>query len=279
MQEGPYSNFAGALGQTLGRNGRMGTLILSQTEGGIARITINRPEALNALNREVLTELIGAIQNVVRDPAARVLIVTGAGEKAFVAGADIKEMEALDPRGAEEFAQLGHQVMNAIHRAEVISIAAINGFALGGGLELALACDFRIASKNAKLGLPETTLGLLPGFGGTQRLARLVGTSRALEIILTADMVSAERALVMGLVNSVSEPADLQSTVDDFATRLIKGKGPNAQRTARWLVYSGIDLPLSAGLEREINSFAELFANPECREGMQAFTEKRKPNF
>lgn len=257
----------------------MGGLVLTQSEGGIARITINRPEALNALNRELLTELTVVLEKVTRDPTIQVLVLTGVGEKAFVAGADIKDMLALEPRGAEEFAQLGHRVMNAIHRSDVISIAAVNGFALGGGLELALSCDFRIASRNAKLGLPETTLGLVPGFGGTQRLARLIGTSRALELILTADMLSAEKAEAIGLVNRVCEPAELPAVVDQFARKLIEGKGPSAQKTARWLVYSGMDLPLSAGLEREINSFAELFTKPECREGMQAFLEKRKPKF
>lgn len=257
----------------------MGDLILTETNGAVARITINRPDALNALNRGLLRELGAAVEALAGNSSVRIMVLTGAGEKAFVAGADIKEMEALDARGAEEFAQLGHQVMNAIHRAEIISVAAINGFALGGGLELALACDFRIATKNAKLGLPETTLGLVPGFGGTQRLARLIGTSRALEVILTAEMISAEKAESMGLVNRVCEAGELTSVVDDFAARLLKGKGPSAQRMARWLVYSGIDLPLSAGLEREINSFAELFTNDECREGMQAFLAKRKPNF
>ncbi len=257
----------------------MAKYVLTEVSSGLARVTINRPEALNALNRELLTDLAAELGRVTRDPAVRTLVLTGAGEKAFVAGADIKEMLALDLRGAEEFAQLGHQVMNTIQRAEVISVAAINGFALGGGLELALACDFRIAVRSAKLGLPETTLGLVPGFGGTQRLPRLVGTSRALEIILGADMLTAERAEAIGLVNRICEPAELPSVVDEFVAKLHKGRGPAAQRTARWLVYSGMDLPLSAGLEREINSFSELFTKGECREGMQAFTEKRKPDF
>lgn len=257
----------------------MADLVQSKIEAGVATLTINRPDALNALNRALLTELKGALDAVVQQPGLRVLVLTGAGEKAFVAGADIKEMAALNAKGAEEFALLGHSVMNAISRAELISVAAINGFALGGGLELALACDFRIAVKTARMGLPETTLGLVPGFGGSQRLARLIGTSRALEIILAGDMLDAARAESIGLVNQICEPGELPAAIEAFVKRLTKGKGPHAQQAARWLVYSGMDLPLSAGLEREINSFADLFTKGECKEGMEAFNEKRKPNF
>ncbi len=257
----------------------MSGTILTEKKGNYAIITINRPDALNALNKDVLVELKDAVQDVTRDAGMRLLILTGSGEKAFVAGADIKQMQNLGTKEAEEFGRLGHDTMNAISRADLISIAAINGFALGGGLELALACDIRLASSKAKLGLPEVGLGLIPGFGGTQRLPRIVGRGLALEIILSAGMIDAERAERIGLVNHVYEPGELLPKSIEFAEKLLGTNGPNAQKMARWLVHSGMDQPLAAALEREINSFADLFSGNESSEGMSAFVDKRKPDF
>lgn len=245
----------------------------------IAVLTINRPDALNALNRQVLLDIRAAIQEVTRKGTVRVIIFTGSGPKAFCAGADIAEMRDMSVEQAEEFARLGHATFNAISGSDLVSIAAINGFALGGGCELALSCDIRIAAANAKMGLPEVSLGLIPGFGGTQRLPRLVGRAHAVEIILTGDMVDAQRAENIGLVNRVVEQGKALEAAEELAKKIGTGKGPQAQKMARWMINSGLDLPLSAGLEREINSFGELFTGKETREGMTAFIEKRKPSF
>ena len=244
-----------------------------------AILTIDRTDALNALNEEILTEIHGQVEELANDKAIRGFIITGAGEKAFCAGADIGQMASFSPEQAEAFARKGHQTMNAISGSDLVSIAAINGFALGGGLELALSCDIRLASENARMGLPETGLGIIPGFGGTQRLARLIGPALALEIILTGDQFKADRAVQTGLVNQVVPLADLLPTAEKMMGIITGKKGPEAQKIARWLVHSGLEQPLSAGLEREINEFSSIFSREEPKIGLTAFKEKRPPEF
>lgn len=255
------------------------SFVRTEKKDKYAVLTIDRTDAMNALNEDVLKDMRDAVESLNSDPGIQVMIITGAGDKAFCAGADIAQMVEFGPDQAEAFARRGHKTMNTIQNSDIISIAAINGFALGGGLELALSCDIRIASDNAKMGLPETGLGLIPGFGGTQRLARLVGRSAALEIILTGSMVDANRALQTGLVNAVLEPGELLAEAEKMASKMIQHKGPEAQRVARWLVNSGLDQPLSAGLEREINSFSEIFEKDEPKTGLKAYLAKEKPDF
>ncbi|MBL8019078.1 MAG: enoyl-CoA hydratase/isomerase family protein [Leptospirales bacterium] len=254
------------------------SLVSVENRGEYSILTLKRPEAKNALNRAFLGELRETVQGIAQDRKQRVLIVTGDGS-AFCAGADIAEMKGLTAAQAEEFARNGHDTMNAIAGSDLISIAALNGHALGGGLELALSCDLRIASNAAKLGLPEVGLGLLPGFGGTQRLSRLVGRARAVELVCSGELMSAEQALGYGLVQKVTAPEQVLPEAIAMAEKFIKGRAPGAQKTARWLVISGMELPLSAGIEREINAFAELFNTREPVEGLSAFLEKRPPNF
>jgi enoyl-CoA hydratase len=250
-----------------------------QKKENYAILTLNRENALNALNSQVLSEIREAIRELIQDSRMRGVIITGKGEKAFCAGADITEMKGLSFDAAEEFARKGHKTMNMIAGSDLISIAAINGYALGGGLELALACDIRIASKNAKFGLPETGLGLIPGFGGTQRLPRIVGRGLALEIILTGEHIDAERALRIGLVNHVVDLSELLPKAEELMNKMLKHKGIEAQKVARWLVHSGAELPLTASLEREVNAFAEMFQKGEPEIGIYAFLNKQKPEF
>lgn len=253
--------------------------ILIETKDRYAIITINRPDAMNALNTEILEELYETIENIVKNDSLRAIILTGSGEKSFVAGADIAAMKDMDESQAESFARAGHRTMNAISQAEIISLAAINGFALGGGLELALACDLRFASENAKLGLPEVSLGLIPGFGGTQRLPRIVGKAIALEMILGGNMIDANRAYQIGLLNAVHSSATLMEETEKFVQKLTTNNSFVAQKTARWAVQSGMDVPLSAGLAREIAFFGELFASEDPKIGMNAFLNKEKGKF
>jgi len=250
-----------------------------QKKENYAILILNRENALNALNSQVLSEIREAIRELIQDSRMRGVIITGKGEKAFCAGADITEMKGLSFDAAEEFARKGHKTMNMIASSDLISIAAINGYALGGGLELALACDIRIASKNAKFGLPETGLGLIPGFGGTQRLPRIVGRGLALEIILTGEHIDAERALRIGLVNHVVDLSELLPKAEELMNKMLKHKGIEAQKVARWLVHSGAELPLTASLEREVNAFAEMFQKGEPEIGISAFLNKQKPEF
>jgi enoyl-CoA hydratase len=244
-----------------------------------AILTIDRPKALNALNADVLRDIKLAVAEVESDPAARAMLFTGAGEKAFVAGADIAAMQNLTPAEAEEFARVGHATMNAVAGSRLISIAAINGFALGGGLELALACDLRLAADNARLGLPEVTLGLCPGFGGTQRLSRVVGRGLALEIILSGDMITAERAYQIGLVNRLFPAAEFAAKAEEFVMNLLKHKSGAAQLAARGAVDAGLDSSLGEGLAEEIRVFGALFAGPDPKQGMTAFLAKSKADF
>lgn len=249
-----------------------------ESSGPIASITINRPEAKNALNRAVLAEIKEGVQKIAQDRNHRVLIISGQGGT-FCAGADIAEMKGLTAAQAEDFARHGHDTMNAIAGSDLISVAAMGGYALGGGLELALACDIRIAANTAKMGLPEVGLGLLPGFGGTQRLSRLVGRARAIELVCSGEIITAEQAERYGIVQKLVAPESLLDEARAFAEKFIKGRAPGAQKTARWLVVSGLELPLSAGIEREINTFGELFNTREPVEGLSAFLEKRPPKF
>lgn len=241
-------------------------------------ITINRAEKLNALNREVLAELADAITFAKKSDKVKAILITGAGEKAFVAGADISEFKGYGIEEGRALAKKGHDsVFDAIENCHKPVVAAINGFALGGGLELAMACHIRIASVNAKLGLPEVTLGLIPGYGGTQRLTQLVGKGRALEMILTADMITADRAMEIGLVNHVVPLADLIVTADSILAK-IKQRAPLAIANAIVAVNAGVRGDVD-GFEVEIDAFARCFHTNDFKEGVSAFLEKRKPSF
>ena len=253
-------------------------LVLRHDEGAVAVLTLNRPKALNALNQPLLQRLSERLREIAADPHVRVVVLTGAGEKAFVAGADIAEMADYDAAKAQHFALIGQNILNHIATLGKPMIAAINGFALGGGCELALACDFLIASQKAKFGLPEVTLGVIPGFGGTQRLARLIGRHNALRWILTGDMHSADEALRLGLVTQVVEPEQLMQTTLEIAQR-IATRGPLALTAAKHVVDLGWDLPLADGLRHEAHHFGQLFKSLDQKEGMAAFAQKRRAEF
>ena len=241
----------------------------------IATITVNRPKALNALNSQTLRELTAAVRECADE---RVIILTGAGDRAFVAGADISEMLPMTPWAAREFSELGHVLTALLEDIPCAAIAAVNGFALGGGLELAVACDLIFVAENAKLGLPEVSLGVTPGFGGTQRLVRLVGKVKAKEMIFTGDMIDARRALEIGLCNAVLPREQLMPHCRQMAAK-IATRGPLAVARAKRLVERGYDMPLRAANRQEAESFALLFDTEDRREGMQAFVEKRPPRF
>ena len=244
----------------------------------IATITINRPEALNAMNKVVVAELKSAMEECVKNDDVGVVIITGAGEKAFVAGADIKSMQKMSGREALEFSREGQEMTMVIENSPKPVIAAINGFALGGGCEIALACDMRIASENAKFSQPEVALGIIPGWGGTQRLPRLVGKGRAIELITGGEMIDAKEALRIGLVNHIVPQLELMDKVSSLANAILKN-GPAAVGAALKCVHMGFDEQLKNGLDIELNAFAELFETNEQREGTTAFVEKRKPKF
>lgn len=253
--------------------------LLLEIKDGLAQVTINRPKALNAINRGVLEDLLAAFGDIYKNKSEiNGVVITGSGEKAFVAGADIAAMKDMSALDAEEFTQLGHCCMRVIETCPVPVVAAVNGFALGGGLELALACDFIYASKTAKLGLPEVNLGLFPGFGGTQRLARAIGRQRAKELIFTADMLSAEEAMAMGFVNKVFELEELMPAVTKTLKK-IAAKGPVAVSLAKKCINEGTDLPLASGLMLEQTQFPLTFATEDRREGVTAFLEKRAAQF
>jgi len=252
--------------------------LLYEKEDGIGIVTINRPQSLNALNGEVYTELYEVFQEIEDDQEVRVVILTGSGERAFVAGADIAEMQ---PQSSLEIGSLmdsGRKVFDRIYTLSKPVIAAINGFALGGGCELAMCCDLRIASENAKFGQPEINLGIIPGAGGTQRLARLVGMTRAKELIYTGDMVDAKTAFMMGLVNKVVPPGSLMTEAKELARKMLS-KSSIALSLAKKAINSGADMSLSSGLDLEAQCFARCFATEDQKEGMKAFLEKRKPQF
>jgi enoyl-CoA hydratase len=251
--------------------------ITYEVKDSIATITINRPEAMNALNINVLDELSEVFQVISKDVNVKAVIVTGAG-KAFVAGADIAAMHEMTAVEGREMMIKGHQVMNFMESLEKPIIAAVNGFALGGGCELALACDFRIASEKAKFGQPEVSLGIIPGFGGTQRLPRLVGKSRGKMLIMTGDMVSANEAFEIGLCDKVVSPEDIITEAEALAKKIMS-KAPLAIGAAKKVINIGYDLDMRSATTLEIEGFTGPFASSDKKEGMNAFLNKRQPDF
>jgi len=252
--------------------------IKTENDNGILKITIDRPKVLNALNAQTMEEIDGVFRAARTDDAVKAVIVTGGGEKAFVAGADITELAQKTPITGKETSERGQEILSFIERFPKPVIAAINGFALGGGCELALACHIRIASDNAQIGLPEVTLGIIPGYGGTQRMARLLGKGKALELICTGERIGAEEAERIGLVNKVVPAAELMSTAEAMA-RKIMSRGPLAIRAAIEAVMSGSEMPFEEGQFLEATLFGLLCASEDTKEGMAAFIEKRKANF
>ncbi|NLX89054.1 MAG: short-chain-enoyl-CoA hydratase [Syntrophomonadaceae bacterium] len=252
--------------------------ILLEKEDRLAILYINRPKALNALNAATLLELKDAIEKVRDDADIDVLIITGAGDKSFVAGADIAYMAPLNAAESRAFSMLGNQVFRSIELLEKPVIAAVNGFALGGGCELAMACDFRIASFRAKFGQPEVGLGITPGFGGTQRLPRLIGPGMAKQLIYTADVIDANEALRIGLVNQVVPAEELMQTVKDIAKRII-AKGQIAVRYCKAAIDNGMQTDIDRAIAFEADIFGLCFATEDQKEGMNAFIEKRAANF
>ncbi len=255
----------------------MSDLVLLSFDGSIATLTVNRPDALNALDRATLEAMRDAVAQVAAKKP-RALIVTGAGDKAFVAGADIAGMAKLSASEGEAFAKLGQAVFASLEALPLPVIAAVNGFALGGGCELALACDFIYASDKAKFGQPEVKLGVLPGFGGTQRLARRVGLGMARELIYTGRMIGPEEALRIGLANAVHPRRELLERVTETA-RLIEAVGPAAVASAKQVLNAGADVGLADAIALEARAFGQCFGREEQREGMSAFLEKRPPKF
>jgi enoyl-CoA hydratase len=252
--------------------------LLTKKSDGIGWITINRPDKLNAMNVETIGELKAAFAEFETDADVRAVILTGSGEKAFVAGADISEFVQLNAETGRQFSRQGQAMTRSIEHFPKPVIAAINGFALGGGTEIALACHIRLASENAKLGQPEVKLGIIPGYGGTQRLARLVGKGKALEMILTGRMIEAKEAAEIGLVNKVVPAADLLSAAEAFAREAIKN-GPLAIASSIEAINRGLDGTLDEGLELEAEIFGRTCATEDFKEGAKAFLEKRKPDF
>lgn len=245
---------------------------------GVRRITINRPDKLNALNRATITELAVAFAQARDEDAVRVVVLAGAGDKAFVAGADISELEKLDPQQALAFSEAGQRLMRSVERLGKPVIARIQGFALGGGMELAMACHLRIASDRAQFGQPEIKLGLVPGFGGTQRLRRLVGSGAALALCLEGGNITAQRALELGVVTQLVAANELDARVDALASQLAGFSQP-AMRAVLETVLEGGECSIDQGLAFESQSFALLFAGADMREGTRAFLERRKPVF
>jgi enoyl-CoA hydratase len=253
-------------------------MILLEKKGSIAYVTVNRPKVLNALNMAVMEELRSVFHDLKNEATIRVVILTGQGEKAFVAGADIAELATYDPVAAKQFTQRGQSVLNLIENLGKPVIACINGFALGGGCEIALACTLRLASENAKLGQPEVKLGLMPGYGGTQRLPRLVGKGIAMQMVLSGEMISAQEALRIGLVNEVTAPADLIPRAEAIAQKII-ANAPLAVQYAIEAVHRGMEMPLAEGLFLEAALFALCCSTEDKKEGTTAFLEKRQAQF
>jgi enoyl-CoA hydratase len=252
--------------------------VLSETRDGIARLTVHRPDKLNALDRATVEELDRAVAAAGGNPAAGVLILSGSGEKAFVAGADINELADQTPVEGAAYARAGQSVFDRLEALGKPSIAALQGWTLGGGLELAMACTLRVAADTARLGQPETTLGIIPGYGGTQRLARLVGRGRALEMILTGEPIDAREAHRIGLVNRVVPAAGLVAAAEELARTLLQ-RGPVALRLALQAVHQGLEMTQAEGLKLEAALFGLACATEDMREGTRAFVEKRRPVF
>jgi len=255
-----------------------GERVLYEVSSRIARLTINRPEKLNALDRQTIGEIDRTVHRAGADPEVGVLLITGMGEKAFVAGADIKELSTQTPIEGTAYAKAGQAAFSRLETLGKPSIAVINGYALGGGLELALACTLRIAAETARMGQPETGLALIPGYGGTQRLSRLVGRGRAMEMILTGDPIDAAEGLRIGLVNRVAPAAELNEVADAMAGKLLS-RGPVALRYAMQAIHEGLQMSLDEGLSLEAVLFGLTCASEDMREGTRAFLEKRKPAF
>lgn len=252
--------------------------ILYKKEKGIGVVCINRPQALNALNSEVFSELYHVFNEIGADSEVKVVIITGAGDKAFVAGTDVTEMKSRSSSEIRDFAMAARKASEAIYNLEKPVIAAINGFALGGGLELAMVCDLRICSENAEFGQPEINLGLIPGGGGTQRLTRLVGMTKAKELLFTGDMIDAQTAVDIGLVNKVVPAGKLMDEAKALAQKLLD-KGAVALRLLKTAINRGTNMDLVSALDFEAECFAMCFSTDDQKEGMNAFIEKRKPKF
>ena len=252
--------------------------LLIERDGGVAILTVNRPKVLNALNTQTLDELRRAILELKRDDGVRAVILTGAGEKSFVAGADINELATQTPTSGREHAIAGQHILDLVEHLGKPVIAAINGYALGGGCELAMACTIRIAADTARLGQPEINLGLIPGYAGTQRLARIVGRGRALELLLTGDQISAQDAYRLGLVNRVVPAADLMAEAKKLAATLA-AKAPIAVRYILEAVHKGVEMPFAQAQIFEATLFGLVASTEDMREGTKAFLEKRKADF
>tara|TARA_B100001996_G_scaffold172331_2_gene131532 strand:+ start:1831 stop:2601 length:771 start_codon:yes stop_codon:yes gene_type:complete len=251
---------------------------LKKIDNNIGTITINRPEVLNAMSADLIQELIELFNELILDETVGVIIITGAGDKSFIAGADIKAMQKMDQEDALGFGKSGQRLTKIIENSSKPVIAAVNGFALGGGCEISLACHIRIASDNAMFAQPEVSLGILPGWGGTQRLPRIIGYGLANEMITTGKMINSNEAYRIGLVNHVVTPSDLLKKCEEVASEILKN-GPNAIAQSLKCIKDSIGLDLEKGLEIEVNRFSELFDTKETKEGLSAFVEKRKPNF
>jgi enoyl-CoA hydratase len=253
-------------------------VIQTALEDGVATVTVARPEALNALDLETLTALCDELRKLADHDAARVVVLTGAGDRAFIAGADIKYMSGLQPEQARDWGALGHEAGRLLETMPKPTIAALNGFALGGGCELALACDLRLAASTARLGQPEINLGIIPGWGGTQRLARVAGIAVAKDLIMTGRTVDAEEAFRLGVVNAVYEPGELMERTLETA-RLLASKSPVALAAAKIAINHALQGDHDENLRREGSDFGGLFASEDAREGLTAFVEKREPRF
>jgi len=254
------------------------TNLLFTNENGIGLITINRPKVLNALNSETLKELDNLLDAVAQDNAVKVVIITGSGEKAFVAGADIAAMQPMTALEGRSFAKAGQAVFNKLENLPQPVIAAINGFALGGGCELAMACDIRLAAENAKFGQPEVSLGITPGFGGTQRMPRIIGKGRAKELLFTGDTIDAAEAYRIGLVNRVLPREELMEAAKALAEKIMS-RAPRAIEFCKAAINEGMDTDLETGVAYEAEVFSLCFATNDQKEGMTAFIEKRKAGF
>ncbi|MGG5462981.1 short-chain-enoyl-CoA hydratase [Clostridium sp. B9] len=252
--------------------------VIFEKEGNIGILTINRPKALNALNSETLKDLNTAIEHIENDNDVYVVILTGAGEKAFVAGADIAEMKDLNEEQGKEFGLLGNKVFRRLEKLDKPVIAAINGFALGGGCEISMACDIRIASSKAKFAQPEVGLGITPGFGGTQRLPRIVGMGKAKELIYTGDIIKADEALRIGLVNKVVEPETLMDEAMTMANK-IAANAPIAVKLCKDAIDRGMQVDIDSAIVVEAEDFGKCFSTEDQKEGMSAFVERREKNF
>jgi enoyl-CoA hydratase len=250
--------------------------LLLEISNRVALLTINRPKSMNSLNPQTLQDLAAMIAELQTNPKVKVIIITGAGEKAFVAGGDVAAMQPLGPQEARAVAQQAQQLFNAIEFGPKVVIAAINGYALGGGCELAMACDLRIVAVGAKLGQPEVNLGIIPGWAGTQRLPRLVGKGKAKELMFTGDMVGAEEALRIGLVNQVVPRAELLTVTRELAGK-IAGKSQSAVRLIKQAVDNGLEMDIDRAFAYEAELFGLCFATADQKEGMRAFLEKRQP--